>query len=35
VIKGDQETFTVTVTFDTGELYGKVVATRKVVVEHG
>jgi hypothetical protein len=32
-IKGDQETFTITVTFETGDLYGKVVASRKVVVE--
>jgi hypothetical protein len=31
-VSGDQETFTITVTFETGELYGKVVASRKVVV---
>jgi hypothetical protein len=31
-INGDQETFTITVTFETGDLYGKVVATRQIVV---
>lgn len=31
-ISGDEETFVATVTFDTEELYGKVVATRQIKV---
>jgi hypothetical protein len=31
-VSGDKETFTATVTYDTGELYGKVEASWKLVV---
>jgi hypothetical protein len=32
-LKGGRERFTITVTFDTLELYGKVTGSREVVVE--
>jgi len=31
-IKGNEETFIITVNYDTLELYGKIAATRKVVI---
>ncbi len=32
-LKGGRERFTITITFDTLDLYGKVVGSREVVVE--
>jgi hypothetical protein len=32
LIKGDEETFRIEVTFDTGELYGTITASREFII---